>query len=234
MRILYLLLAAACWLSTPACAVENTTPDIISGAARLYLDDYVAGKRAEGYDVTFSLGSLDPRLNLAPCPDGPSVEFTGDPMETTQTTLSVSCSGQRPWRLFISAEIEIKGPGLVAARPLSRGDRISADMIATQQVIINSVRRGAITEQTTLVGLELRRSMNTGTVFTPDLVTRPDAVARGDHVIIVARSGPIAVESRGKALGNGRIGEQVLIQNLRSSRTLRATITAPGKVEVPM
>lgn len=234
MRIIILSLLTALAFSTALCAAEKTTPADLKTAARAFLNDFAEQQKSEGYAVTHSLGNIDSRLHLAPCPDGPEVTFSSDPLTTTQPTLEVSCSGKRPWRMFLSATVEIRGEGLVAARPLSRGDRVTESMVDSQPIVVNSVRRGAITRRDSLIGMELRRSVNAGTVFTPDIVTQPDAVARGDHVIIIARSGPIAVESRGKALANGRIGEQVLVQNLRSERTLRAMITAPGRVEVPM
>ncbi|ROT99712.1 flagella basal body P-ring formation protein FlgA [Marinobacter sp. R17] len=234
MRIVIFLLSIGMVISSPLSAAEKTTAAMIRQAAQQFLDQYVAERKDAGQTATYSLGSLDSRLNLAACDNGPSVSFTSDPTETTQPTLSVSCDGQRPWRLYLSATLEIRGPGLVAARPLSRGERITGGMIATQPVVINSVRRGAITRREDLVGLEVRRSVNSGTIFTPDVVTQPDAVSRGDHVIIVARSGSIAVQSRGKALGDGRVGEQIMVQNLRSEKTLRAQVTSPGHVEVPM
>jgi len=66
------------------------------------------------------------------------------------------------------------------------------------------------------------------------LVLAPAAIERGDHVIISARSGNFSVNSRGKALASAGIGEQVLVENLSSSRTVRARVTAPGHVEIPM
>lgn len=234
MRIIILSLLTALSFNSLLQAAEKTTPADLKAAASSFLQAFAQQKQSQGYAVKYSLGNIDSRLNLAPCPDGPAVKFSSDPMGTTQPTLEVSCTGNRPWRLFLSSSVEIRGDGLVAAQPLSRGDRVTVNMVDTQPIVINSVRRGAITDQNSLIGMELRRSVNAGTVFTPDIVIQPDAVARGDHVIIIARSGPIAVESRGKALANGRIGEQVLVQNLRSERTLRALITAPGRVEVPM
>ncbi|WP_148862932.1 flagellar basal body P-ring formation chaperone FlgA [Marinobacter fonticola] len=234
MRIIILLLLAGLALNSSLQAAEKTTSEDLRHAAKAFLTDFAEQKKNEGYAVKHSLGTIDSRLNLAPCPAGPAVKFSSNPLETTQPTLELSCSGKRPWRLFLSTSVEIRGEGLVAAQPLSRGDRVTADMIDSHPIVINSVRRGAVTDRKNLIGMELRRSVNAGTIFTPDIVIKPDAVARGDHVIIVARSGPIAVESRGKALANGRIGEQVLVQNLRSERTLRAMVTAPGRVEVPM
>ncbi|TBW59007.1 flagellar basal body P-ring formation protein FlgA [Marinobacter halodurans] len=234
MRIVIFLLAAGMAITSPSHAAEKTTAAMIRQAAQQFLDHYAADREETGQTVTYSLGPLDSRLNLAACPDGPSVSFSSDPTETTQPTLSVSCDGQRPWRLYLSTSLEIRGQGLVAARPLSRGERITGDMIATQPIVINSVRRGAITQRDALVGLEVRRSVNSGTIFTPDIVTQPEAVSRGDHVIIIARSGSISVQSRGKALSDGRVGEQIMVQNLRSAKTLRAQVTSPGHVEVPM
>ena len=126
------------------------------------------------------------------------------------------------------------GDAFVAARPLNRGDRITRAMVTTQRVQVNSVRQGTITRLDNLVGLEMKRSVRAGTPFTPHLVITPDAVARGDHVMITARNQGFAVSTRGKALANARIGEQVLVENLSSSRTLRARVVAPGQVEVAM
>ena len=39
---------------------------------------------------------------------------------------------------------------------------------------------------------------------------------------------------KGKALADAAVGEQVLVENLRSARTIKATVTGPGRVEVPM
>ncbi|WP_165855048.1 flagellar basal body P-ring formation chaperone FlgA [Marinobacter sp. JSM 1782161] len=234
MRVYILSLLLGLTVVSQAAAVEKTTPRMIRDAAHEFLKQFVREQQAEGREVSYSLGNLDSRLNLAACPDGPTVDFSSNPMQTTQPTLEVSCQGQRPWRMYLSVSMEIRGQALVAARALSRGARVTESMIRSQAVVINASRRGAITDSQSLVGMEIRRSVSSGTLFTPDIVTQPDAVARGDHVIIIARSGPIAVQSRGKALGNGRVGEQVLVQNLRSEKTLRALVTSPGHVEVPM
>ena len=99
---------------------------------------------------------------------------------------------------------------------------------------VNASRRGVLTDADAVAGMEVRRPINAGSLITPDLLAAPDAVERGDHVIITAQSGAFSVSSRGKALGNASVGEQVLVENLRSSRTVRANVVAPGRVEIPM
>lgn len=218
-----------------ALASAGTGPEEILGAGRAFMERYATDIENEGLEARFALGSLDPRLSLAPCGEGNiAVEFSSDPMTTTQPSLLVSCDGKRPWRMYLSVSLDIYGDALVAARPLNRGDRITQAMVATERVKVNAVRQGAITRAENLVGLEMKRPVRAGTPFTPHLVTSPDAVARGDHVMITARSKAFAVQTRGKALADGRIGEQVLVENLSSSRTLRARVVAPGKVEIAM
>ena len=137
-------------------------------------------------------------------------------------------------RSLVTASVSSHGPALVAARPLTRGERITEGLLAKQSVEINSSRRGVITDSKQAIGMEVRRAVNAGSLVTPDMLSAPNAVERGDHVIITAKTGGFSVRSRGKALASASVGEQVLVENLRSSRTIRASVVAPGHVELPM
>lgn len=213
---------------------NKTTADQIERATTRFLESFSQEQADEGYKVTFEAGTIDNRLSLASCETPLAVTFTGDPWKSTHPSLQVSCAGERPWRMFVTASVSIRGPALIAARPLARGERITETMVSTQSVVVNASRRGVLRQIKEVAGMEVRRPVNTGSVLTPDLLAAPDAVARGDHVIITATSGGFSVTSRGKALANASIGEQVLIENLASARTIKANVVAPGRVEIPM
>ena len=221
-------------LSAVACQAAQTSAEQIHQVANAFLTEFATEQSAKGYNVSHDTGELDARLSLAVCEEPPVVSFSGDPWKTTQPSLLVSCEGDRPWRMFLPVTLEIRGQGLVAARPLARGQRINESMLKTRPVELNATRRSPIRSKEQLIGMEMRRGINAGTVFTADLLTAPDAISRGDHVVITAETGGFSVRSRGKALANGSVGEQVLVENLSSSRTVRARITAPGQVEIPM
>lgn len=231
MRILILLISV---LATGAVSAASTTADQIHDAADLFLEAFAAEQSARGYTVSYNPGHLDARLSLEFCESIPEVSFSGDPWETTQPSLLVACEGSRPWRMFLPVSIEISGKGLVAARPLARGERITGSALKRESVALNATRRSPIRRTDQLIGMEMRRGINAGTVFTADLLSAPEAVARGDHVVITAQTNGFSVRSRGKALGSGGIGEQVTVENLSSTRTVRAEITAPGQVRIPM
>lgn len=212
---------------------KTTSGDIVR-AAEDFLRAFAAEAQSLGQTVEFRTGSVDPRISLAPCEDGPEVSFHTDPMESTRPTLLVQCDGQRPWKMYVTASVDITGEALVAARPIGRGERIAASMLGTQPVLLNERRRQTVTDPKRVTGMEARRPIGAGVPITADLLTAPPAVSRGDHVIIRARSGRFSVASRGQALAEAAVGEQVLVKNLSSSKTLRARVTGPGRVEVAM
>ncbi|MFP3978610.1 flagellar basal body P-ring formation chaperone FlgA, partial [Marinobacter sp. KMM 10035] len=212
----------------------KTTADEIREATTAFLETFAAAQAGRGYNVTFETGNIDSRLALAPCSADLAIEFTGDPWKSEHPSVQIACAGERPWRMFVTTTVSINGPALVAARPFGRGERVTGNMLETRSVVVNASRRGIITDSQMVEGMIVRRPVNAGSVLTPDLLDAPNAVSRGDHVIITARRGAFSVRSRGKALANASVGEQVLIENLGSSRTVKANVTAPGHVEVPM
>lgn len=228
----FALLILMSGLSGPVLA--ETTADQIRESTVAFLESFASEQAAEGYNVSFKPGSIDSRLALAECAQPLNVEFSGDPWKSTSPSIQVACEGARPWRMFVTASVSIRGPALVAARPLTRGERITSDLLSQQSVEVNASRRGVMTATDQAIGMQVRRAVNAGSLITPDMLSAPNAVERGDHVIITAKTGGFSVRSRGKALASASIGEQVLVENLRSSRTIKASVVAPGQVEIPM
>ena len=229
--ILYTL---ALVFSSPALAEQATTAGDIQDMAENFLQTWAESQRGLNRRIEYQVGNVDRRLKLAPCEGEPELEFVSDPLRTPSPSILISCTGKRPWRMYVTASVEAYGPAIVAARPLTRGERLSSAALTTSEVQLNASRRGTLTDMNDIQGMMVRRPVKTGTVLTPDLLVAPDAIERGDHVIILARAGSFSVSSRGKALGNASVGEQVLVENLRSARTVKATVVAPGRVEIPM
>lgn len=233
MRIFKLSLASALLLTAIPALAKTSAADIDAAATR-FLEHFAHEQKANGYTVSFEANSVDDRIALADCNTELETTFTGDPWKSQHPSVQVSCNGERPWRMFVTTTVSINGPALVAARPLARGERLTANLVTTKNLTVNASRRGVLRSVDSIEGMEVRRPMNSGTLITPDMLAAPDAIQRGDHVVIVARSGNFSVRSRGKALSSGAIGEQVMVENLNSARTIRANVVAPGRVEVPM
>ena len=219
---------------TARTTAQPVTAANIRAAAHHFLAHYAAKQKDQGRKVSFSVDQVDPRLRMAPCGDAIQVQFVTDPMAATHVTLQAACKGTRPWRLFLGARIKIAATAYVAKVPLPRGAKIAPSNIETQLVTINQ-SHGAIFDSTEgLVGMQLVRPIQAGTLLTSDLLEAPDVVARGDRVIIKAAVASIAVKTRGTALSDGQKGQQILVRNDRSKRTVKAVVIGPGLVGVPM
>ncbi|OZB04854.1 MAG: flagellar biosynthesis protein FlgA, partial [Marinobacter sp. 34-60-7] len=144
MRTLFLVITGLI-LAPMSAAANPTRADDIHAATERFLGDWASRLETRGFRARYEIGHLDSRLSLAACETPLNIEFTGNPMQTTSPSLLVSCSGQRPWRMFVTASIEVFGPALVAARPLARGERLTQALVTTEEVQINASRRGALT-----------------------------------------------------------------------------------------
>lgn len=225
----------AFFLAQPLCAQEALpTADAIFSSADQLLTGYTRELAAQSRQVSYHITPLDPRLQLAACEAPLQSRFISEPMAAQRATILVECEGQRPWRLYLNADIEISAKAWVAARPLNRGQRFTADTVRQEDVIINRLRKAPFFELKDLLGLSLLRPIAEGTVISADLVRVPDTISKGDAVVITARSAVMSVVSRGTAIDDGQLGEQIPVRNDRSQKTIRAIITGPGQVEIPM
>ena len=208
------------------------TGERIHRAAERFLKDFTQEQDQQGRKTQWQLGSVDRRLSLSPCPEPLQVEFTGDPERSVKNTLLVSCKGDQPWRLFLSAELEITREGWVTGQPIGRGQRLKRDMLEKSWVMVNKRRRSSFSDPQLMLGMEARRSINAGTAITPDMLVRPEAVERGDQVVISVSNDAFSINTRGQAVNSGRIGEQIYVINKNSGRRIRARIAEPGRVQV--
>lgn len=208
------------------------TSQRIMQAADDFLESFTQKQTDKGRAVEYELGSVDSRLSLAHCPQQLDVEFAGEPQRSTRTTLLVSCQGDRPWRIFLSAEVRIKVDGWVADRPIGRGERLTQNMLRSSPVVINERRRGGFRDPQHMIGMQARRTIRAGTAITPRMLEKPLAVERGDRVVISAGSDVFSITTRGEAERSGRVGEQIPVTNENSGRRVRGQITKPGHVAI--
>ena len=211
---------------------DSTTAQRVTRAADSFMEAFAEKQQEKGRTVDYSLGSVDDRLSLVQCPNPLQVTFSGDPERSTRATLLVSCEGDRPWRLFLNTEVEIRVEGWVSGQPIGRGQRLSRDMLEKHEVVINKRRRSGFQDPDNMLGMEAKRAINAGVPITPDMLIKPEAVERGDRVVISSSSEAFSITTRGEAVSSGRVGDQISVINENSGRRVRGRITKPGHVSV--
>ena len=175
---------------------------------------------------------LDSRLRLTDCAQPLTMELDDPDLRGGNISVHTRCGSPRPWAIYVPARVSVYRPLPVAARSLNRGHRITEADVVVELRDTGELRQGFISQTETAIGQELRRPLAAGDTFRMGILVEPLAVTRGDHVRLRAGTGPIAVITRGTALDNGRLGEQIRIRNNQSERVVKALITGPGEVRV--
>ena len=95
--------------------------------------------------ASIEITELDRRLTLTQCDiplesyDPPSFRKLG------RTSVGIRCNGVKPWSLFVSAQVSVELPVLVARRPLSRGRIIAPGDLELRPINSDELYRDYLT-----------------------------------------------------------------------------------------
>lgn len=183
-------------------------------------------------DAIATAGSLDTRLQLKKCNISLETFSTGAMNNSSRTTVGVRCSGLNPWTLYVPVTISALVNVVFSSRALTRGALIDAEDLEVQQVPLNKLPIGYLSDPSQITNFELIRPLNVGMPITLSAIRPRNIVQQGQEVIIKAQIAGLQVRMTGKALKNGQSGDLIPVRNLRSGRTVEATIMNESTVSV--
>jgi flagella basal body P-ring formation protein FlgA len=218
-------------------ADEFTAPEQLIGVTQGFLEftveDYLATAQIDGrYEI--QVNTLDPRLRMPLCDKELTATLESPATPLGRVIVKVRCEGAAPWTVFVPAQVRLFRNVVTVARPMKRESIVGDADVALRERDVGLLSQGYLTSLDQAVGLKLLRPTVMDQVLTPAHLEQPDAVRKGDHVVITARSGTLSVRMPGEALSNGGQDQQIRVRNLNSQRVIKARITAPGQVEVAM
>lgn len=181
--------------------------------------------------VEVRTGSLDSRLDFAPCAEALQVELAL-PRPTGRANARVSCALPTPWYLYVPLELAVYRDVVVATRAMRPGEIIAAGDVTLEERDVLAGGTPALGRLEDVIGHQLRRAVGANAVIGNAAVELPLLVRRGERINLSARSGGINVSVGAEALANGRSGERIRVRNLQSQRVIEATVTGPGRAEV--
>ena len=177
-------------------------------------------------------GSLDKRLQLKKCNIPLETFSTGTMNNTSRMTVGVRCNGLNPWTLYVPVTISALVNVVFSSHALTRGALLNAEDLEVQQVPLNKLPIGYLSDPSQVTNFELIRPLNVGTPITLNAVRPRNIVQQGQEVIIKAQVAGLQVRMTGEALKNGQSGDLIPVRNLRSGRTVEATILNKNTVSV--
>lgn len=137
----------------------------------------------------------------------------------------------KPLILFITLCF-ISGVALAESVVPTRTIRANAT-IAETDVMLKSIKNpNALTRIMDVVGQEARTTLYTGRPILFDDIGPPALVARNQIVILKYEASGLVIETEGRSLQRGGIGDRIRIMNLDSRSTVSGQVQADGSIRV--
>ncbi len=201
--------ATAVAMAAPAAsAPTRMEPAALRQAAEQFLQVQTAGLPGK---VTVSVGAVDPRLNLAPCP-APEAFLMPGARAWGKTTVGVRCAAPSPWTVYIQSQVSVLGSYVAAAVPLAQGQAIEEGHLALMQGELTALPPGIATDKAQLIGRTSNLSISAGTPLRLDLVKAKPVVLQGQLVKLVSKGNGFSVSAEGKAAGSAADGQVVAVR----------------------
>ena len=176
--------------------------------------------------------SPDPRLQLPRCEEPLKAALPSGTRLAGRLTVEVSCTGKRPWRLYLPVRIESSRPVVVAARSLTRDTILAPADVRLAKLGPGVSGYGTVADPAQVIGQRLRRSLEAGAPVSASLLDAPLIVRRGQQVTLEALAGGIAVRVAGVARSDGALGQLIEVENGSSGKTVQAVVRSERTVEV--
>lgn len=237
-RSTVILLVCAWWAAGSA----------VAGGARVVATDTVQVSRTA--IVEFAEGQLRARLEarvaglaLRALPRAGDVAV---PSGTVKLRIAESFADALSRRMLVPVEIWSDGAlvrtvpvwfavtafqeALVATGSFPAGYQPAAQDFVLAKVEVTALSGNPLPPTTDLVGQRLKRKVDAGGALLQGYLEPAPEVVRGEQVAFAYAEGMIRIEGKGRALSDGRVGQNVRIRS--GNDTLLATVVAPGQVSV--
>ncbi|MCL7743432.1 flagellar basal body P-ring formation protein FlgA [Guyparkeria hydrothermalis] len=222
---LVLVTAAALLAAAQATAAAPAAPASVQAQVASAMDRYLDRQGGDRGNLTLRADRLDPRLRLSVCDQALEIN-EGRPLNLNRgrQTVKVSCHGSSPWRIYVPIELTRRQQAVVAARPLARGDVITAADLSLATVDANRARQRYYTDPRELIGMMATQPLQSGHLVTARDLDINAVVDRGDLVSIQAGTRGFVVGSTGEVQNRAGVGQRVRVKNTRSGKVIEAVV----------
>lgn len=212
-------------LSTPAHAQEN----LLQQQAKQFANSSL--RAGQGRRVEIEVGTLDPRLRLAPC-DQIEPYLPANARLWGRSRIGIRClNGPTRWNVYLPVTVKVFAPALVATRALPAGTTLAEGDLAQAEVDLAEDTSNALFQPALAIGRTIDRPLPAGRSLRQSHLKPRQWFAAGEVVQVVAQGPGFRVAGEGQALTPGTEGLPVRIRT-ESGRILTAQAVGERRVEV--
>mgnify|MGYP000005837046 CR=1 FL=1 len=179
-------------------------------------------------ELSVNAAQLDSRIKVSTCPSGLEASSPTRKSNSANVTVLVKCS-EEDWQVYVPVRTTLLLPFVVASSSLSKGQLLSEASLGIKLIEQRSYRREGFTDTQFLIGAKLKRNIQEGQVIERrDICT----VCRNEKVVIKAIKEGMTISTKGTALSDAALGEQVKVKNDKSQRIIEGIVTDVAEITV--
>jgi len=229
MRCLLVFLAAIALCPVLAVARPVQGSESLRTAASHFLAEQVANTYPKS-KAEIQIGAMDASLKFPDCPSPSFILAAGSNLWGTGS-LGVQCDSPTRWSLYLTYNINLKGPALVALRPLPSNYSPSAQDLAKTEIEYTMDPGRYPQYPDNLHGSCLSMPLAKGRPLTVDILRAIPIIRAGQRVRVLADGPGFQVTQEGIAQQQAGVGDQIRLK-LSSGRYLQGTVQDDGTVYI--
>lgn len=225
-KIIFVLLLAG---SLTPCHASIEAPQLaqIHKSVEALLRNQTAGLPGK---VSFTLGAIDARLSLTPCPAmeafiPPGARLWGN------ASVGVRCIGGNAWTIYVPVSVKILAGVVVAARALAQGQVIELPDMMVQESDLGQLPGAVVIDPVQALGRIATLSIAPGQPLRQDLLRSPPVIQQGQSVTLRSRGTGFQVSAEGKAVTSAAAGQIAQVRT-PSGHTVSGIARLGGMVDI--
>jgi len=181
-----------------------------------------------GISGEVEVGMIDSRLRLAACDN---IQIDLPPNNAAVMTAKVVCPTEN-WTLYVPVRLHAWVDTIVASTNLAPNTPLTAAQLSRGRADAFAGSAGLLTDAHQVEGKILRVGLMAGAPILSQQLDLPISVKRGQKVMLTLTDPVMTIKLTAVALEDGRIGDNISVQNPDSQKTLHATVARDGGVEI--
>jgi flagella basal body P-ring formation protein FlgA len=172
--------------------------------------------------VEITVGSLDPRLSLAPCARIEPYLLPGTRL-WGRTAIGVRCLEGANWAVALPVTVSVHGRAVIAGEPIPAGASPSSASLRIEETELTREAGTPITDPAQLVGKTLTRTVAAGQVLRVEHLRVAQSVAAGDAVKVQVVGRGFSIQTEGQALAAAGEGQPIRVRT-ESGKVVAGTL----------
>ena len=194
----------------------------------------LAGQTAApaGARVEVEVGTLDPRLKLAPCARITPYVPTGTRL-WGRTRVGLRCDDGARWSVFLPITVKVFADAWTVNQALPPGAALEASHLQQNEVDVAAEPSPVIRQPQAAIGRTLTRALKAGQALREADLKPRQWFAAGDTVRVITAGSGFAISADGQALSAGIDGQPVKVR-IEGGRVVSGRATAERRIEVTL